>query len=85
MAGRFKAELVPKHYTVQATLDAHGIFELIMSLRRFVDEFDAPEVTELLLAALEEAFAGDLPQRIDLDVLPPIGDDNDDDDADVTA
>jgi hypothetical protein len=84
MAGKFKADLVPKHYTVSATLDADGMFELIMTLRRFVDEFEAPEAAQLLLDALEQAFEGDLPQRIDVELLPALdldaGDDEDDDD-----
>lgn len=72
VAAKFKADLVPKHYSVSATLDANGMFELIMTLRRFVDEFEAPEAAALLLAALEQAFDGDLPQRIDEELLPEL-------------
>ena len=80
MAAQFKVNLVPRHYMVMAQVDEDGMFELITSLRRFVDEFEAPEATEQLLDALETSFQGDLPQRIDVGLLPELdaGDDEDD-------
>ena len=75
MAGKFKADLVPRHYELHATIDARGMIELIISLRRFVDEFDAPQEVVDLLEALESVFAGDLPQQV---VLPEPDEDDDD-------
>jgi hypothetical protein len=77
MAAQFKVNLVPRHYMVVAQMDDDGAFELITSLRRFVDEFEAPEATTALLDALEQTFEGDLPQRIDVSLLPPLDGEDD--------
>lgn len=61
MAAQIKAALVPRHYTVNATVTPDGMYRLVTGLRRLVDEFDAGEEVEQLLAACEEAFVGDLP------------------------
>lgn len=59
---KVKADLVPKHYTVNATLGENDMVALIVELGLYVTEFEAGPQMEQLFTILRDAYAGDLPQ-----------------------
>lgn len=71
-----KASLIPRH--VNLNMEPHEAFDLVMSLRALIREFDnVPDSTPGLLETLEEACGG-------LDLPPSASADADDGEA-VTA
>ncbi len=60
MAIKATASLVPRHYSVSVSATPDSMLRLLLGLRRLLEEFEAGEELEQLLATLEEAYVGDL-------------------------